>query len=194
MYIALEGPDASGKNAVAEYLKQHWYKPDITPILTGEPYLPTKAHAQIEKRIKDESPAIQQRWYEYLRELHREHILVPAIRNHQDIIHVRTFLSTAVYQLFLQTRNRLTLRDYINQSLSQRPLPKRIFILDTTYQVAQSRKPIEYDETAYERLREGYDAAHRYLRHIEMTHIIDTTHKTVEEVGEEILDHLRNRK
>lgn len=143
MFIAIEGPEASGKSTSVEWLQKLM---DDDVLITREPGADTHAGQVIRDLLLDESHDLSSRTETFLfladRLEHYQNLIQPAIEQNKIVVTDRYALSTIVYQFMAPSDNlaRSAMDAYYDlHEYADIPFPDRTITLDVPLEVTMSR-------------------------------------------------------
>lgn len=143
MFIAIEGPEASGKTTSVKWL-QKLLEEDV--LVTREPGADTHAGQVIRDLLLDESHDLSSRTETFLfladRIEHYNDLIEPALQQNKIVITDRYALSTIVYQFMAPSDNlaRSAIQSYYDlHEYADVPYPDRTLTLDVPLEVTMGR-------------------------------------------------------
>jgi len=211
MFIAIEGPDGSGKTTQAKLLSSWLDSVQIENVLTKEPgTLLSKECQQIRKMLLDPSNQLDSRAELFLyladRAQHCSSCIAPAIDSGKWVISDRYSFSTIAYQGFGRGNKNLGSGDWFFETLgvaSRFILPNVSFILDIPVEIGVERARRTNKEFAggdrmereglefHQRVRDGFLwVAKKYPGIC----VVMDARKTIEELHEDIKSVLKIKK
>lgn len=213
-FIAIEGPDGAGKTKAIDFVKKELLELGFDFVFTREPG-GTRTADEIRKIVKDPAYAdmsvkCELGLFSSARADHLEKLIIPALLSGRNVFTDRFSGSTYVYQVevagegkyedFFAKTNKLfvgenepdlwILLDVTSEEAQKRMQKRRQMELEEAKATGGALEKDKYDAKEldfHKKIRKGYHKFFKKFVKGKKGKLIDTTNKTEEEVGQEVL-------